>query len=91
LFKNVPFAAKKAEDHLKKTIELSKQLGLKNFSGMGYMQLGMLYKAKKRADRARECISESIHIFEECEAKFYLKQAREALESLSQGQNIDSQ
>jgi hypothetical protein len=54
LFKNVPFAAKKAEDHLKKAIELSKELGLKSFNGIGYLQLG-----------------------------FYLKQAGEVLESLT--------
>jgi hypothetical protein len=41
-----------------------------------------LHKAKKRKDLARECISKAIELFELCEAEIYLKQAKEALESL---------
>jgi len=39
-------------------------------------------KARKKNQQARECISEAIKLFEKCEADVYLKQAKDALESL---------
>lgn len=82
LVKNVPFAGKRAEEHFNKTIELAKEIGAKSFLGTTYLDLGLLYKARKRNDQARECISEAISLFQECEAEVNLKQAYEALESL---------
>ena len=82
LVKNVPFATKKAEEHFNKAIELLKEIGAKGNLGAVYLRLGLLYKASKRPDKARQCISEAINIFQECEAKAYLKQANEALDSL---------
>jgi tetratricopeptide (TPR) repeat protein len=80
--KNMPFAGKKAEEHFNKAIELFKEIGAKSSLGKVYLSLGLLYKASKRTEQARECISEAINIFEECEAEVYLKQAKNALESL---------
>jgi tetratricopeptide (TPR) repeat protein len=82
LIKNVPFAKQKAADNFKKTIELSEEIGAKGFLGMAYLDLGLLHKAKGEKDKAKECISTSIRFFEQCEAEVYLKQAKEALESL---------
>ena len=82
LVKNVPFATKKAEKKFNKTIELFKEIGAKGLLGQVYLSLGLLYKATKRTDQARQCISKSIDIFRECEAEAYLKQANEALDSL---------
>jgi len=82
LVKNVPFAGKKAEEHFNKAIELAKDIGAKSFLGSAYLDLGLLYKTRKRNDQARECISGAISIFQECEAEVNLKQAYEALESL---------
>jgi tetratricopeptide (TPR) repeat protein len=82
LVKNVPFAGKKAEEHFKKAIEVLKEIGAKGFVGPIYLDLGLLYKARKRTDQARQCISKAIQTFEECEAKVYLAQAKEALASL---------
>jgi class 3 adenylate cyclase/tetratricopeptide (TPR) repeat protein len=82
LVKNVPFAAKKAEEHFNRAIELFKEIEAKGFLGSVYLSLGQLYKARKRTDRARECILEGINVFQECGAEVYLKQANEALESL---------
>jgi tetratricopeptide (TPR) repeat protein len=80
LVKNVPFATKKAEAHFDEAIEMAKEIGAKGVLGRAYLDLGLLHKAKKRTERAKECISKSIQIFEQCEAEIYLKQAREALE-----------
>ena len=82
IVKNVPFAGKKAEKHFKKAIEVSEEIGAKYVLGQAYLGLGSLYKAKKRKDQAREYISKAIGIFEETEAEGYLKQAKEALQSL---------
>jgi tetratricopeptide (TPR) repeat protein len=81
LVKNAPFAAKKAEEHFNKAIELLREIGAKNFLGMAYLDLGLFYKARKKNQQARECISEALNIFKECEARGYLKQAKVELES----------
>ena len=82
LLKSVPFAHKKAEAQFNKTIEIARENGAKNLLAQAYLDLGLLHKAKKRTDKARRCISEAIKIFEECGAKVYLEQAKEAIESL---------
>jgi tetratricopeptide (TPR) repeat protein len=82
LAKNVPFATKKAEDYLSKAVESAKRFGAKGILGSAYMDLGNLYRIRKRSAQARECISESVHIFEKVGAEGYLKQAKEALASL---------
>ena len=82
LVKNVPFAAKKAEEHFNKATEIFKETGAKGYLGPLYLSLGLLYKATKRTDEARQCILEAINIFQECEAEAYLKQANEALDFL---------
>lgn len=75
-------AAKKAEGHFNKAIEVAKQIGAKCTLGMAYLDLGLLHRARGQKDQARRCISTAIQVFEECEAETRLKHAREALESL---------
>ena len=82
LAKNVPFAGKKAEGHFARAIEMAKELGAKGLLATANLDLGLLHKARKKNDQAREYLSEAIQIFEEYEAKVYLKQANEALKSL---------
>jgi tetratricopeptide (TPR) repeat protein len=82
LIRNVPFASKKAEYHLKKAIEVSKEHGFKRVQGQAYLDLGLLHKVKGRRDQARECISTSIELFEQCETEGFLKQVKDALKSL---------
>ena len=48
----------------------------------GYLDLGVLHKAKGRKERAKECIAEAVNLFEQCEAEVYIKRAKEALENL---------
>ena len=55
---------------------------MKVFLGQVYLSQGLLYKATKRTDQARQCILEAINLFQECEAEGWLKQANEALDSL---------
>jgi tetratricopeptide (TPR) repeat protein len=83
LMKSVPFAPKKAETHINNAIEIADQRRFLNILAQAYLDLGFLHKAKKRTDNARQCISEAIKIFEQCDAGFYLKEAKDALASLT--------
>ena len=82
LVKTVPFATKNAEQHFKKAIKIFKEFGAKFQLGLVYLSLGLLHKATKKTDQARQCILEAIDLFKECEADGWLKQANEALDSL---------
>jgi len=82
LIKAVPFAHKKAEDHLMIAIQTATEIGAKGLLAEAYFNLGQVHKIKGRTDQAKKCISDSIQLFEECEADGFLKQAREALATL---------
>jgi len=82
IVKNVPFASRQAEKHINAAIEVAKEIGAKGILGGAYYDLGLLHKAKKRIDQARQCISEAIKVFEQCDAEIFLKQAKESLASL---------
>ncbi len=82
LIRNVPFASKRAEEHFQKAIETAKEIGAKGMLGQCYLDLGQLYKVKKKNDQAKKYITDAIQLFEECEADVFLKQAREALAAL---------
>lgn len=82
LVRNLPFAGKKSEYHLKRAIEAAKKVGAIAILSQAYFDLALLYKAKKRVDEAKNCLYEAISIFEQCSAEVYLKKAKEALSSL---------
>ncbi|MDH3798167.1 MAG: AAA family ATPase [Desulfobacterales bacterium] len=82
LIKNVPRASKKAEDHFSQTIKVAKEIGANGLLGPAYLDLSLLFIAKKKNELAKTYINEAIDIFEQSGAEVYLKQAREALASL---------
>ena len=82
IVKNAPFADRKAQEHFNRAIEISREVGAKPSLGRALFNLAQLHKAKKRTEQARECLSEAVHLFRECDAHVYLKQAEEALASL---------
>jgi tetratricopeptide (TPR) repeat protein len=82
LVKALPFAAKKAEMHLNRAIEIATEIGANFVIAQANLDLSLLHKAKKRTDKAKQCISEAIKIFEQCEADVYQRKANEALVSL---------
>jgi len=83
LITNLPFAKKKAEKHLKRTIILADEIGSKGLKGQALLDLGLLYMDKKRSEEARECIAKAIEVFELCEIETYKKQALVVLSSLN--------
>jgi tetratricopeptide (TPR) repeat protein len=82
LAKTVPFASKKAEGYFTRAAEAAKAIGAKSILAQSCLNLGLLYKAKDKKDKARRFLDEAIGLFEQCEADVYLKQAREVLASL---------
>jgi class 3 adenylate cyclase/tetratricopeptide (TPR) repeat protein len=82
IVRNVPAAARRAEDHLKKAIAVAKEIGAKGIEGVAYLDFGRLHQAKGRSEQARDCFSKAVLIFKECGFDVYLKQANRALESL---------
>jgi len=84
LLKTMPFASKRAEYHFNNAIETAKEIGATGVLGQAYLDLGLLHKTKNRKDQAKKCISKAIELFEKCEAKVYLEQAKNALESLGE-------
>jgi class 3 adenylate cyclase/tetratricopeptide (TPR) repeat protein len=82
LLRNVPLAFKKAQTHFNKAIEVAKEIGAKEIQAQANLHLGLLFKEKGRKTEARECIIKAVRLFEQCGAKVYLKQAKEALASL---------
>jgi tetratricopeptide (TPR) repeat protein len=77
--KDVPEAAKKAEDYFNRAMEVAEKIGAKAVAGQVYLNLGHLHKAMRRSDQAQNCFSKAIGIFEKCEHEGYLRQTREAL------------
>jgi tetratricopeptide (TPR) repeat protein len=84
LMKNVPFASKKAEEHYQKAIELSEEIGANGYRGISYLGLGQFYQAKKKTDKARQCINRAIEILAECKSengkRFQIKIAGERIQ-----------
>jgi tetratricopeptide (TPR) repeat protein len=82
LLKTIPFAARRAESHFRKAIEVSREIGAKGTQASAHLDLGNLHKAKKRNEQARKHLTEAIRLFEQCEAELFLSQAKEVLVSL---------
>jgi len=83
LIKTLPFAHKKAEEHLNIAIKTAGDIGAKSVLGQSYLELGKLYQVKGKTEKARKCIANAIEIFEQCEAETFLKHTQAALASLN--------
>jgi len=82
LVKNIPFAAKNAEDYFQSALRQFDEMGSKGWVGRASLGLGRLHKIKGRKEQARKYITDAIKIFEETEADGFLRQAREELAAL---------
>jgi tetratricopeptide (TPR) repeat protein len=63
LLKNIPFAGKKAEKHLRTTISLSQSIGAEGILGQALFDLGSYYKEKAKYRQSKECLEEALGIF----------------------------
>ena len=79
----LPFAGRKAESYLNKTIEVGREVGVQGIlQGQAYLDLGLLHKMNGRKEQARACLGEALQILEQCESEIFLQRAQEALASL---------
>jgi tetratricopeptide (TPR) repeat protein len=62
----------KAEEHLKKAIDLGIESGAKGLLGPVYLDLGLLCRSEKRPDKSYKYISKAIQVFKECGASGWL-------------------
>ena len=82
LIKTVPFASRKAEYHLNRSMKTAEEIGNKPILATACLDLGLLHKAKGRIEEARDFIAKSIQIFEQTGAETNLKQAKKILATL---------
>ena len=82
LLRNLPFAAQKAEQHFLKAVEMAKEIGASGMLGQIYLDLGLLYKKRKKTEKAKNAISLSISLLEKSKADFYLEQANESMKAI---------
>jgi len=82
IMRNFPVAGRKAEEYLKKSVEVASRIGAIGLLGQASLRLGLLYKARGKTDEAGRYISEAIEALEKCGAEGHLKQAREALATI---------
>jgi class 3 adenylate cyclase/tetratricopeptide (TPR) repeat protein len=80
--RRAPIAARKAEVHFNNAIAAAAEIGANAVLGRAKLDLGLLHRAKGRTDQARQCIQDSIMVFEKCEAEGYLSRAEKILSSL---------
>jgi len=88
LVKNVSVASKKAEGYLNEAITMASEIGAKGLLGQASLELGILCKTKGKNVKAQKYISEAISIFQQCQAEIYLKQAKDALTSIDDEDQI---
>jgi hypothetical protein len=82
LIRTVPFAYRKAEEHLNNALNEARSFGFKGIQGQVCLDLGRLHKAKKRKDKAREYLFNALECFELSQSETWLQQTREELNSL---------
>jgi hypothetical protein len=77
----VPFARKKADDHLTIAMKKAGEIGARNLLAQSCLELGRLCKLMKKNRQARTYASEAVNIFRESGASVYRGQAEDLLAS----------
>ena len=82
VIKKALFAYRHAEYHFKNAINLAEKAGAKGYTGQVHLDLGILYKYKKKLALAQKHFEKAIFIFEQMGAETFLEQAKKNLVSL---------
>jgi class 3 adenylate cyclase/tetratricopeptide (TPR) repeat protein/predicted Ser/Thr protein kinase len=82
LLASVPFAAKRAERHLTRSIDASREIGARCAEAQAVFDLGLLCHTKRRIPEARRHFQRAIRLYEQIDAPCRLESAREALTQL---------
>jgi class 3 adenylate cyclase/tetratricopeptide (TPR) repeat protein len=82
LLTNIPHAFEKAEKHLLSAVQISEQLGAKSVLGQSHLELGYLYKSKRKKIQSMENANIALNIFIETDAQFYIAQTEKLISQL---------
>ena len=82
LVRHLPFAPRRAEALLGRAAAFYGEVGSPGFCAQALLDLGRLYKHRKRPERARECLRKAEALFESVGANAFLEQTRHALAEL---------
>jgi class 3 adenylate cyclase/tetratricopeptide (TPR) repeat protein len=82
IIKYVPKAGQRAEDHYRKAIRTASEIGNESLIASAYFDLGMLFRAKGKLDRAGEAFSKSIEYLEKLGDEAKVKGIRGLLASI---------
>ena len=82
LVKHVPFASKKAIGFYNKAIEGAEKISALSHLGQACLDLGLIYKFKKRHGQAKEYFERAVESFYTCGAHVFLTQAEAELAQL---------
>jgi class 3 adenylate cyclase/tetratricopeptide (TPR) repeat protein len=83
ILKEVPFAGRKAETYLRKTIQVGQEIGAKDFvQGRALLDLGLLYQLNGEKQQAQECLVEAQLILSRCNSEIYAQRVQEALAAI---------
>jgi len=82
LLRTLPAASRLAEQYLREAIDIGTQIDARIRLAQAHLDLGLLYRHKKRFSDARSHIDRSISLFDRCGADMLLSEAIMALETL---------
>ena len=85
LLRHAPMAARKAEDHFRRTISMAESLGAKGILGQACLDLGRLYQNRDQFEEARIYLERSIAVFRKCRADVFSQEALALLKGLPDG------
>ncbi|MDR4498995.1 MAG: AAA family ATPase [Candidatus Scalindua sp.] len=88
LLRTLPFAARKARHHLEEVVQRARKTGMPEFLARSLLNLGLLCKAKKRYEEARQYLEEAQQIVEPLELLSLREKIDTALESLNSVHNL---
>jgi class 3 adenylate cyclase/tetratricopeptide (TPR) repeat protein len=82
LLKHLPRALHTAEKCLQNAISTGHEVGAYHFVALSHMELGRMFLAKKKPDKAENNLLEAKRIFSELENDYYLRQVEDYLAKL---------
>ena len=82
LLKTLPVAAKRAERYLTEALAVAESVGCDTIAGQAHLDLGVLFKVRKKRERSIQHLKKAEEIFQRTQATGFLAQTREALAEL---------
>lgn len=82
LLKTLPVAAKRAERYLTEALAVAESVGSDTIAGQAHLDLGVLFKARKKREKILHHLKMAEEIFQRTQATGFLAQTREVMAEL---------